>query len=100
MTSAGRLRQEFRSVTSLRTPKPAARRAKPTTPVVRFTHPLASAVQPTILCPCSGGCPQCTDVLQPKLTIGPVDDKYEREADRVADGITHLPVSSVQRQPT
>lgn len=30
--------------------------------------------------------------IQPKLTIGPVDDSYEREADSVADHVMRMPV--------
>jgi hypothetical protein len=29
--------------------------------------------------------------IQPKLTVGPVDDEYEREADRVADRVMRMP---------
>jgi hypothetical protein len=29
--------------------------------------------------------------IQPKLTVGPVDDEYEREADRVADQVMRMP---------
>ena len=31
--------------------------------------------------------------FQPKLTIGPVDDEYEREADAVADQVMRMPES-------
>lgn len=50
--------------------------------------------------------------LQPKLTVGPANDAYEREADRVADAVMRMPESDeriqrmcpeceeeVQRQP-
>lgn len=37
-------------------------------------------------------------VLQPKLTIGQPNDKYEQEADRVADQVTRMPESGIQRQ--
>jgi Domain of unknown function (DUF4157) len=33
------------------------------------------------------------DAIQPKLTIGQADDPYEREADRVADQVIHMPAS-------
>ncbi|MGZ3882263.1 MAG: hypothetical protein ACXVBF_13025, partial [Flavisolibacter sp.] len=33
--------------------------------------------------------------FQPKLTIGPVDDPYEREADAVADKIVGMPDTQV-----
>ena len=48
---------------------------------------------------CAGGagcsCSHCANRrLQTKLTVGPVDDPYEREADRVADQVVQLPGSS------
>ena len=36
--------------------------------------------------------------LQPKLTIGQPNDKYEQEADRVADEVMRMPESRIQRQ--
>ena len=36
--------------------------------------------------------------LQPKLTIGRPDDKYEQEADRVADKVMRMPEPELQRQ--
>jgi len=42
------------------------------------------------ICACDGGCPLCRGI-QPKLTIGQPDDKYEREADRVADQVMRMP---------
>jgi hypothetical protein len=32
-------------------------------------------------------------IVQPKLTIGPADDPYEREADRVADQVMRMPAT-------
>ncbi len=37
--------------------------------------------------------------IQTKLTIGQPNDKYEQEADRIADQVMRLPESQVQRQP-
>jgi hypothetical protein len=50
------------------------------------------------LCPCDGGCPRCMGSLQRKLTIGQPDDKYELEADRVADQVMRMPEPAVQRK--
>jgi hypothetical protein len=52
------------------------------------------------LCPCDGGCPRCTGEkpIQPKLTIGQPKDKYEQEADRVADQVMRMPEPTVQRK--
>ena len=48
-------------------------------------------------CPCGGGCSRCKEeaTIQPKLKIGEPNDKYEREADRVADQVMRLPDSEV-----
>ena len=51
-------------------------------------------------CACGGGCPRCQENLgiQTKLRIGEPGDKYEQEADRIADQVMRMPESSVQRQ--
>ena len=45
------------------------------------------------ICPCDGGCPRCAPVIQPKITIGQPNDKYEQEADRVAEQVMKMPES-------
>ena len=59
-------------------------------------------------CHCGGRSPalpaEKTDLesspyLQAKLRIGPAGDKYEREADRVADQLMRMPEPIVQQQP-
>ncbi len=48
-------------------------------------------------CACGGSCASCADQegeeirVQPKLTIGPVNDIYEREADRMAEQVMRMP---------
>lgn len=37
--------------------------------------------------------------IQARLTVGKPDDKYEQEADRVADQVMRMPDSTVQHQP-
>lgn len=51
-----------------------------------------------------GACPLCSEMededdamVQPKLMVGPADDHYEREADRVADQV--LQMSEAKTQP-
>ena len=51
-------------------------------------------------CACGGGCPRCSGIIQPKLTIARPYDRYEQEADRVADQILRMPDSEIQRKPT
>ena len=41
---------------------------------------------------------QQTEKVQPKLTIGEPGDKYEQEADRVAQQVLRMPETSLQRQ--
>lgn len=38
--------------------------------------------------------------FQTKLTINQPGDRYEQEADRVADQVMRMPEPSLQRQPT
>lgn len=38
--------------------------------------------------------------IQPKLTVGPVNDVYEQEADRVAEQVMRMPEPGIQRKPT
>jgi len=51
-------------------------------------------------CACGGGCPRCQDKqgIQTKLKISEPGDKYEQEADRIADEVMRMPEPSVQRQ--
>jgi outer membrane protein OmpA-like peptidoglycan-associated protein len=55
-------------------------------------------IQRKPLCACDGGCPSCTGVIQTKLTIGQPNDKYEQEADQVADQVMRMPDPQVQRK--
>jgi Domain of unknown function (DUF4157) len=45
----------------------------------------------------TGSAPVLHELIQPKLTVGEPDDKYEQEADRVADRVMRMPESSIQR---
>ena len=49
-------------------------------------------------CACGGGCPRCQKqmLLQTKLKISEPGDKYEQEADRIADEVMRMPEPSVQ----
>jgi peptidoglycan hydrolase-like protein with peptidoglycan-binding domain len=59
-----------------------------------------SIIQLKPICPCDGGCPRCAPIIQPKLIIGQPNDKYEQEADRVADEVMRMPEPEVQPKPT
>ena len=53
-------------------------------------------------CACGGSCANCMQrkderrMLQPKLVVGAPNDKYEREADRVAEQVMSMPEPQVQ----
>jgi Domain of unknown function (DUF4157) len=51
-------------------------------------------------CACGSGCPSCQEEpeIQTKLKINEPGDRYEQEADRIADEIMRMPEPSVQRQ--
>ncbi len=56
-------------------------------------------------CPCGGGCPRCRTSLpiQAKLKIGQPNDKYEQEADRIADRVMQVQdseTSGISKVPT
>lgn len=58
-------------------------------------------IQRKLDCACDGGCPRCSSgIIQPKLTIGQPNDKYEQEADSVADRVMRMPDPQVQRTCT
>lgn len=39
-------------------------------------------------------------LVQPKLHIGAANDRFEQEADRVADRVMRMPTAAVQAKPT
>ncbi len=54
-------------------------------------------IQRKPLCPCDGGCPRCTGVIQPKLIIDQPNDKYEQDADRIAEQVMQMPEPAFPR---
>lgn len=75
--------------------KPKQLAASKTSSVRRFRDPL-EGLQQTI--GNHGVLLHRGDVIQPKLKIGAPNDKYEREADRVADMVMRMPGPRLQRQ--
>lgn len=59
-------------------------------------------IQPKAFCACGGGCPRCINPLavQAKLTISQPGDRYEEEADEVADRVMRMPAAPIPPQPT
>ena len=49
-------------------------------------------------CPFGGACHSCPPHIQAKLKIGQPGDKYEQEADRVAEQVMRMPEPQVQRK--
>jgi len=75
-------------------------KARASSVVTELSAPTASPfLQRKAACACGGSCPQCQveASIQPKLKIGTPDDKYEQEADRVADQVMRMPEQIVQR---
>ena len=52
-------------------------------------------------CACGGGCPNCgrKATLQTKLKVGPPDDIYEQEADRMAEVVIGMSQQRNNSQP-
>jgi Domain of unknown function (DUF4157) len=70
-------------------------------------NPIQGVLQPKCACGnsagSSGSCAECQSkqegILQTKLQIGEVGDRYEQEADRVADMVMRMPEPTLERQP-
>lgn len=65
----------------------------------RFGETVDPVVQRTPACACGGGCPRCLGV-QTKLKVNPPGDRYEQEADNLADQVMRMPAPIIQRAPT
>lgn len=81
------------------TPKPIVRERSATASRSLSTGLTGSAMlqrQPG--CTCGGGCPRCQEeaFLQTKLKISEPGDKYEQEADRVAEQVMRMPEPLLQ----
>ncbi len=82
-------------------------RAEPASVVANLVTPTDTSsniqvIQRKLGCACGGGCPNWQNAslkIQPKLKIGAPNDKYEQEADRVADQVMSMPEPAAQRQP-
>ena len=61
--------------------------------------PKAQLANTSFICPCDGGCPRCTPVIQLKPLVSQPGDKYEQEADRIAEQIMKMPEPEVQATP-
>jgi hypothetical protein len=78
------------AVKKKRTPSIAPKRHAPTvSPMSHSLHLQQARVRYILRSP----------TFQPKLTIGQPNDKYEQEADRVADEVMRMPEPHVQRKP-
>lgn len=89
---------QARTTASKSTPKePQLSKVKP--PSLSFS-PAMLSVHRKSSCACGGGCPSCDEKtkIQPKLKVGTVSDRYEQEADRIADQVMRTPEMG-QRQP-
>jgi hypothetical protein len=72
----------------------------PVSPSIQPTSALdGPVIQRQANCACGGDCPRCADerhagTIQTKLTISTPGDRYEQEADRVAEQVMRIPASS------
>lgn len=85
---------------SARKPGRGVKRHGKSLPIVEPVSRPNSFIQRKPVCSCGGTCPKCRHDfgIQPKLKIGAPNDKYEQEADRVADQVMRMPEPKVQRQ--
>ena len=82
-------------------PKPMVRERRATASSSLFPGFTGSTMlQRKLGCACGGGCPRCQEeaLLQTKLKISEPGDKYEQEADHIADEVMRMPESKVQRK--
>lgn len=81
----------------------SARRENPARPASRPPPVIAAPVGFQALqhkpCACGGGCPRCQSELpiQTKLAVSQPGDRYEQEADRVADEVMRMAAPAVPR---
>ena len=85
--------------TATKATEPARSLAKrtPAAPASKVTPWSAAEVIPVFRCACGGGCPRCTAdeeplKVRPKLAISRPGDRWEREADRVAEDVMRMSV--------
>jgi hypothetical protein len=69
----------------------SCRSMKQSPPISLFSSNNDMPIQRKLTCPCGGGCPRCEGMIQPKLMINQPGDKYEEEADRMADKVMLMP---------
>jgi hypothetical protein len=77
-------------------------RSTPTRRAILQRQPISSVAESHNHCACGGACPRCQQsaLLQPKLSISEPGDRYEQEADRVADQVMRMPEPNIQPQKT
>jgi len=64
----------------------------------RFSESCPLRLPSPSVCPFGGACHSCRAPVQAKLKIGQPGDRYEQEADRVADEVMRMPEPRLQRQ--
>ena len=70
--------------------------------IIPFVSPVSDTrFQQKATCACGGGCPGCINPLavQAKLTIGRPGDRYEHEADAVAERVMRMPAPQIRSKP-
>jgi hypothetical protein len=72
---------------------PSGRRSarRPAVEISRQPPGGSPTIQPKAGCACGGGCPRCRTTAPAGLRVGPANDRFEREADRIAERIMAMP---------
>lgn len=65
---------------------------------LRFAQSCPLSLPSPSVCPFGGVCHACPAKVQAKLMIGRPNDKYEQEADRVAEQVMSMPEPRIKRQ--
>jgi len=85
------LRSGGRSTSALRLPPLEARHPVSNQAAQKFAQTCPMALPSPLSCPFGGICHSCPVQVQTKLTVGEAGDKYEQEADRVAEEVLRMP---------
>lgn len=69
-------------------------------PIIPFGTSSTPRLQRKAACACGGNCPRCkSSPVQAKVIVGPANDIYEQEADRVANHVMREPDTTKRRKP-
>jgi len=99
MNSPQALRSGRRSPAALRQPPLEARQPVSNQAAQKFAQTCPLALPSPVSCPFGGICHSCPPRVQAKFQVGQPGDKYEQEADRVAEEILRQPEPMTEGGP-